>query len=162
MQNTELKPVGMRASMPGGLGQRDDLLPHSEHFQEAYDAYLQRAAVEQVGPGYTQSAMIVVGPQSRTWVLTARTARLAAENDRFRAQETFLLDQLAARNAELAARDAEIRELKTRLATFRALEDEVDLPTAPLTAAFQVRTNRAGIQRLSPAIHPDDLDLADE
>jgi hypothetical protein len=114
MQDTELRPRGIDTSIVGGARQAG-LSVDLVDFQQAYEASLQRAAIAHTVPGYPRPPMDAAISKSRGWVTEARVARLAADNDRLRAQESLLLDQLSVRNAELALRDAEIRDLKAQL-----------------------------------------------
>jgi len=119
-------------------------------FQRQHDDFFKRAAAVESGPGRAMRSTDEVMPRPQVLELEARAARLAIENDQLRVDRALLL-------AQLAAKDAEIRDLRAHLRSEAGGYEIEELPHRKLPGSARARSSLGTVRRGSPFIHPDDL-----
>jgi hypothetical protein len=164
MQGVDVKGYRLAGSPPTRLSHAANPLLEEDRFGKAYEASPQSAMGVRGGSMTASGYVPSTGTEARGWTAVMRTERLVVENERLRAREALLLDQLKARNAELAARDtllasqeAEIRKLRLQLMTVAGEDIEQTIPHRLPDMAVRVRAKRGAVHRGVPFIHPEEL-----
>jgi hypothetical protein len=157
MQRTQLDPrdavrgLGIANIQLDALLSRDALID----FQRQHEDFLRRVEMDAVGTGHTAPHVDAPMPRPQDFQAEIRAAQLAIENDQLRVERALLL-------AQLAAKEAEIRELRNRLPSEADGDEFEELPHRKLAGLIRARSSFGTLRLGTPLIHPDDLAVEDE